>query len=99
MSMSRACITVEWKKGQHYCITANDEYDYDFRNFTVTGPAKTAEEAFDMHNGCNPGSVSHLSKNGKKLSEAYESWVIRTIKKYKKYKKNYLSSRRRRYYY
>ena len=84
MSMSRGCITVEWKKNEFYCITAQDEYDYNFKRFEVTGSKKTAREAFLTHDGCNPGAVEEWNKDGKTLAKAYPVWVLRAIRKYKK---------------
>jgi hypothetical protein len=87
MSMLRGCITVEWAKGEHYCITAHNEYDEEFKSYTVTGPKPTAEQAFESHDGCNPGQCRHIAKQDKKLSEAYEPWILKAIRQYKKNKR------------
>ena len=88
MSMQRGCIVVQWTKKEYYCITAHEEYDFDFRDYTVTGPKSTAKDAFETHDGCNPSSYTVLSKDGKKLSDAYPQWIIKAIRKYKKQPKN-----------
>ena len=59
MSMSRGCLIIERHPGQWYCVVAIDEYDYDFRDYLVYGPAATEDDAWGAMMGPNPGeSVS-----------------------------------------
>ena len=81
MSMSRGCITVEWDNGRWYCITAHDEYDYEFESFTVTGSFSNEEKAIDGQDGCNPGSWTTERLNGKTPKEAYLKWIVDAIEK------------------
>ena len=62
MSMSRGCLLVEYADKEWYCIIARDEYDYDFRSFDISGPAKTEDDAFNTHEGSNPGSSQTVKK-------------------------------------
>lgn len=55
MSKSRGCVIVRWTDKKWYSITAHDEYDYDFKDFTITGPFKDEATASENHDGCNPG--------------------------------------------
>jgi hypothetical protein len=58
MSVSRACIVVERTPRQWFCVVAQDEYDYEFRDWRVYGPKPTADEARDEmgRHEANPGS-------------------------------------------
>lgn len=60
MSMSRGCAVIERTPGRWYCVVAQQEYDYDFRQATKYGPAKTSDaavEIMDQHE-CNPGGFT-----------------------------------------
>jgi len=60
--MSRGCLLVEYADGEWYCIIARDEYDYEFNSFDISGPAKTEEDAFNTHEGSNPGQSDTVLK-------------------------------------
>ena len=65
MSMSRGCLVVEREIDEWYCVVARDEYDYDFENYSVYGPAKTEDAALDLMSAseCNPGSFNTITHN------------------------------------
>jgi hypothetical protein len=83
--MSRGCIIVEVEPNKWYCITARDEYDYNFKHYSVTGPKSNEETAFESHEGCNPGSSSSIdNKNFKELSTKSQKFYLKMIaKRYK----------------
>lgn len=64
MSMARGCILVEKKPGEWYAAVTHREYDYDFNpgTYTVYGPAKTEDAAFDLlsDDTSNPGGYNRM---------------------------------------
>lgn len=60
MSMQRGCAVIERTPGRWYCVVATEEYDYDFRQATKYGPAKTSDAAVEMmdRHECNPGGYT-----------------------------------------
>ncbi len=84
--MQRGCTIVQWTRKEYYCIVAQEEYDYDYENFRIYGPAETEEKAFERMSKyeSNPGGYSVVRKNGKPLAVAFAQWIIRAIRKYKK---------------
>lgn len=80
MSKSRGCIVVRWTDKKWYSITAEDEYDFDFDDFTITGPWKDEAEAWDNHSGCNPGGGHTIKcKTQKDLGYTH---LIKALRKY-----------------
>jgi len=80
MSMSRGCIVVQWTDKKWYTITAEREYDYEFDDFTITGPFPDRDRAWNGHSGCNPGSLTTVKcKTQKDLGYTH---LIKALRKY-----------------
>lgn len=63
MSLSRGCIVAELEPGEWYCAVADREYDYDFNDGTVYGPADDKLKALELMHECesNPGAFNTIS--------------------------------------
>ena len=80
MSKSRGCIVVRWTDKKWYTITAEREYDYEYDDFTITGPFKDKSTAWNNHDGCNPGSLTTIKcKVQKDLGYTH---LIKALRKY-----------------
>jgi hypothetical protein len=80
MSKSRGCVVVRWTDKQWYCITAHDEHDYEFEDFTITGPFHSKDRAWNGHDGCNPGSLSTVKCRVQK--DLAPSHLVKAMRKY-----------------
>jgi hypothetical protein len=65
MSTPRGCDVVELDANKWFCIVANEEHDYDFESFTVYGPARDSDAAFDMMSDreSNPGGLCTFKRS------------------------------------
>lgn len=80
MSKQRGCIIAELEAGEWYCAVADREYDYQFSEGTVYGPAETWRKAFELMQAVesNPGAYSLISHD--KVTEYHRKLFQRLSK-------------------
>lgn len=77
MSVSRGCFIIETKPEQWWCAVACSEHDYEIRRGEKFGPAKTAEEAFQMMRTRNSNPGGSITIPFAKVSDHHRNLLSR----------------------